>query len=105
MKNLTIGEFRDVCNQIHPKEFILHSDNQSFKFSELGMKFDFRFTSIDFCLNPDIIYLMLGKSCLQISKIKRIYECKSSVCKNKYNIVCVDFSDDSAEIIHTLILQ
>lgn len=105
MKNLTIAEFRDVCNQINPKEIILHSDNQPFKYNELGIKFDFRFTSIDFCLNPDIIYLMFGKSCLQISKIKQIYKCKSAVCKNKYNVVCTGFCSENSETIHTLVLQ
>ena len=105
MKKLTMGEFREVCNNVHPKEFILHSDNQEFKFGELGMKFDLRFTSIDFCLNPDIIYLMFGKSCLQISKIKQIYKCQSMVCRNKYNIVCTGFNDENSETIHTLILQ
>lgn len=102
MKNLTLGEFRDVCNKLHPKEFVLHSDNQSFKVSELGIRFDLRFTNIEFCLNPDIIYLINGKSCLQINKIKRICNCKSSVSLNKYNIVCSGFYDENRETIHTL---
>ena len=105
MKDLTLGEFREICNKLNPKEYILHSDNQSFQFSELGLKFDFRFNTIDFCLSPDIIYLMFGKSCLQINKIKHIYKCKSSVCRNKFNIVCAGFYNDNMETTHTLLLK
>lgn len=105
MKNLTMGEFRDVCHRIHPKEFVLHSDNQNFKFGELGMGFDLRFSAIDFCLNPDIIYLMIDKSCLQLNKIKHIYERKTSAYRSEYNIVCTGFYDENIETIHTLVLQ
>lgn len=105
MKILTVGEFMNECHKIHPKEIILHSDNQSFDFGEIGMKFDLRFADIHICLNPDIISLIMGKSRLQLDKIKAIYKQQSSPLGQKFKIQCRGFVDTTKETSYILILQ
>ena len=103
-KTLTTWELRELCKQIKPEEITYHSDNGSFEFSELGIKFDLRFSDIDFCLNPDIIYLMNGKSCLMINKIKSIRERKTVFLGRCFDITCTGFIEENKETTHTLLI-
>ena len=105
MNTLSVEDFKTICNKLHPQEIILHSDNQSFSFGEIGIKFDLRFTDINICLNPDIISLIIGKSRLQLDKIKAIYKRNRSPLGYRYDILCTGFLDTNKITIHTLILR
>lgn len=104
-KTLTTWEFREICKKLQLAEIIYHSDNEEFEFNELGMKFDLRFPVIDFCLNPDIIYLINGKSCLQINKIKSIRERENCFLGRCFDITCSGFIEENKETIHTILLK
>lgn len=105
MKKISFAEFRDICYELNPKQFILHSENQVFNFGELGMKFCLKFSDIDFCSHPDIIYLLFDDSCLQIYNIKQIYKCESLIFNNKFNIICSGYINGSYKTVHTLIME
>lgn len=103
-KEINLWELRKKCNELSPKEIILHSDNTTFNFSEIGFRFDLRFNKIDFCLNPDIIYLMFGNSCLQISKIKSIRQ-REKFNRYRVEITCEDTFGTYKETTYTLLFM
>lgn len=104
MKNLSVREFRDVCNVNNITHFILCSNNQEHYLINSTIKVDLIFNSLIIAFNPNAICLkgQDGLICFERVKYIRMKPDKSPL-GTRFTIVCGDFSSEKNNIYYNIV--
>lgn len=103
--NLSIEEFKHICNELSPKEFIIASDNQEYSYSQLGVSFCLVFTTMFAESNPDVICFNDKELCIKFDRVKYLRQRRKSLLGNIFDIVCSGLDDETKEYTHTVIVR
>lgn len=105
MENLSIGEFKHMCDKLSPNEFIISTDNQTMDISELGMRCNFVFPTMIVHTNPNSIYFKDAHSYIKFDRIKHIIKREDSLLGKVFSIICTGFLNTNKETLYTIIVR
>jgi hypothetical protein len=106
MSNLSLREFKKMCDSLSFKQFIFSSDNQSWSKIEHTIKMDITFTVMMIAIAPDTICLKDKNSLICLDRVKRIITSDiKSVLGTVFSIVCGDLDSDLNDVTYTIVAR
>ena len=106
MQNLSVREFKEVCDTLSPKQFIFSSENQNWNKVEYTMSMKLTFTVMMIAYNPNSICFKNGTDYICLDRVKSIKKNDEiSMIGGVFTIICGDFSNSSNDVAYTIIAR
>ena len=106
MKNLSVREFKKVCDALSPKQFIFYSENQSWDKVEHTIKVKLTFTIMLIAFNPNAICFKNKDDFFHMDGVKSIkMSDEKSILGAVFTIICGDLDNDSNDVAYTIIAR
>lgn len=106
MENLSVREFKKVCDALSPKQFIFSSENQFWDKVEHTAKVKLTFTIMLIAFNPNAICLKNKDDFLRLDRVKSIkMSDEKSILGAVFTIICGDLSNNLNDVAYTIIAR
>lgn len=106
MSNLSVREFKEVCDTLSAKQFIFSSENQPWNRVEHTIKAKLTFTIMLIALNPNSICFKNNDNTLYLERVKGVVMSdEKSVLGEVFTIICGDSVNDLNDVSYTIIVR
>lgn len=106
MQNLSIQEFKKVCDALSPTQFIFSSENQSWHQVEHTIRAKLTFTIMMIAFNPNTICLKNHTDSLCLNRVKSIkINDEKSMLGTIFTVICGDSGSNSKDVAYTIIAR
>ena len=106
MQNLSVREFKSMCESISPTKFIFASKNQEWDKVNHTIKVNLSFKIMMIAFNPNTICFKNADNTLCLERVKYIkVDDENSLIGAVFTVVCGDFFSDTNDICYTIIVR
>ena len=106
MVNLSVREFKEVCDTLSSKQFIFSSENQPWHKVGHTINVKLTFTIMLIALNPNAICFKNKDGCLCLDRVKRIILSDAkSILGSVFTVICGDCGSDTNDVAYTIIAR
>ena len=106
MANMSVREFKKVCDTLSFKQFVFSSENQAWDKVEYTIKAKLTFTIMLIALNPNAICFKHGDDFLCLDRIKHItMSDEKSMLGVVFTVICGDSGNSENDIAYTIIAR
>ena len=106
MSNLSVREFKEVCETLSPKHFIFSSENQPWSRVEHTIKANFTFPIMMIAFNPNAICFKNSDNTLCLDRVKSVVMSdEKSILGEIFTIICGDSGTDLNDVSYTIIAR
>lgn len=104
MQNLSVREFKNVCDTLSPKQFIFLSENQDWSRVDHTIKVKLTFKIMMIAFNPNAICLQSSTDYLCLDRVKSI-KMNESILGLVFTVICGDSGSNSNDVAYTIIAR
>ena len=106
MQNLSVREFKSLCDSISPKQFIFSSENQDWNKVEHNIRVKTTYTIMMIGFNPNTICLKNSTDYLCLDRVKGIkLNDERSMLGMIFTVICGDSGNNLNDIGYTIIAR
>ena len=106
MANLSVREFKEVCDTLPSKQFIFSSENQPWSRVGHTISVKLTFTIMMIALNPDAICFKNKDDYLCLERVKGvILSDVKSILGHVFTIICGDSNSNANDVAYTVIAR
>ncbi len=106
MQNLSVREFKNVCDTLSPSKFIFTSENQQWDKVNHTIKVSLSFKIMLIAFNPNTICFKNADNALCLERVKYIrVNDENSLIGAVFTIVCGDFSSSDSDVSYTIVAR
>lgn len=106
MQNLSIREFKTVCDSFSPQEFIFTSANQQWKASNHTLKANLSFKIMMIAFNPNVLCFKSPDNTLCLERVKYIKTSNEpDFIGRVFTVICGDFESSKNDVSYTIIAR
>lgn len=106
MQNLSVREFKNMCDTLSPKQFIFLSENQPWNKVEHTIKVKLTFKIMLIAFNPNAICFKNSDDFICLDRVKRIkMSDEKSMLGTIFTIICGDLNNNFNDVSYTIIAR
>ncbi len=104
-KNMSVREFRDICNENDFQEYIFLSENQIWGRVGSTIKTKLVFKIMLIAMNPNAICFRNEESYLCLERVKRVVVNNQAAIGAVFAVICGNLSNSDNDITYTIVAK